>query len=225
MICVRRFFQVQALFFNLFALIQMPLFPHFFHSSSNKLYPTLDQILLLWNRLNNNSFTLMLAVLQNLMLFKNGTTAALHRSHCSLLQGLYFLEFSSSLRPSTKHALILFISPSFKPVLLLNKWSAFMGACNCQVLCEQAGCSLLWVFLSGPVFLPFRCPFICIILYFGIWQNLHCSNILVIFSVSQQESGFVHKMQVYSLDYGVKMLCFPHLTGPQRYNIFSPCSS
>lgn len=39
-----------------------------------------------------------------------------------------------------------------------------------------------------------------------IAKNLHCSNILIIFCVSQQESVFVHKMQKYSLDYGVEML-------------------
>lgn len=147
--------------------MQRPLFSHFVHSSSNKLYSTLDQILLLWNRLNNNSYTLMLAVFQNLMLFKNGTPAPLHWSHCSFLQGLCFLGFSSSLRPSTKHAVVLFISPSLKPALLLDKWSAFMEACNWQVLCEQPGCSLLWLFLSGPVFLSLRFLFVCIILYFG----------------------------------------------------------
>lgn len=77
-ICDKRFFQVQPLFFHFFPLMQLCLFPYSVHSSSNKLYPTLDQILLLWNKLNNNSCTLMLAVLQNLMLFKNGTSGALH---------------------------------------------------------------------------------------------------------------------------------------------------
>lgn len=89
----QKIFQVQSLFF----FMQGPLFPHFVHSSSNKPYPTWDQVLLLWNRLNNNSCTLMQAAFPNLMRFKNGTPAALHCSHCSFLQGLYFLGFSSSL--------------------------------------------------------------------------------------------------------------------------------
>lgn len=146
-ICGRKLFRFcpSFFFFLFFPLMQMLLFQHFVHSSSNKLYPILDQILHLWNRLNNNSCTLMRGVLKNLTLFKNGTPAALHWSHCGFFQGLSFLVFSSSLRPSTKHALILFISPGFKPVLLFNKWREFMESCSWHALCEQTGCSLLWV--------------------------------------------------------------------------------
>lgn len=82
-------FQVQSLWLFI-SLMQLPLFLHLVQSSSNKPYLILGQILLLWNKLNNNSCTLIPVETQNITLFfKGGTSAVLHCSHYSFLQGMH----------------------------------------------------------------------------------------------------------------------------------------